>query len=54
MTSHVAVYVDLWSALADETGSLRPEFTRDRLHLNGAGYTAWVDVPRPHIAALPR
>ncbi|MEU4318305.1 GDSL-type esterase/lipase family protein [Nocardia fluminea] len=49
---HGATCIDLWPALADETGGLRPEFTRDRLHLNGAGYAAWVDVLRPFIAAL--
>lgn len=42
-------YVDLWSAMADSSGALRGEFTRDGLHLNGAGYRAWVDVLRPHI-----
>ncbi|MGW4120621.1 GDSL-type esterase/lipase family protein [Nocardia sp. NPDC004711] len=47
-----AVYVDLWPALADADGALRQEFTRDGLHLSGAGYAAWIEVLRPRIAAL--
>ncbi|MEV6138986.1 GDSL-type esterase/lipase family protein [Nocardia sp. NPDC051990] len=48
-----AVYIDLWPALADENGCLRGEFTRDRLHLSGAGYAAWVELLRPYIRTLP-
>ncbi len=29
------------------------EYTLDRLHLNGAGYRAWVDILRPWVAAVP-
>ncbi|MFE3257952.1 GDSL-type esterase/lipase family protein [Nocardia sp. NPDC059091] len=47
-----AAYIDLWPALADANGALRPEFTRDGLHLSGAGYAAWIEVLRPHVAAL--
>ncbi|MET8878401.1 GDSL-type esterase/lipase family protein [Nocardia sp. NPDC004604] len=47
-----AVYIDLWPALADVNGALRQEFTRDGLHLSGAGYAAWIEVLRPRIAAL--
>lgn len=45
-------YLDLWPALADENGRLREELTEEgvRIHLNGAGYAAWVDVLRPHVA----
>jgi lysophospholipase L1-like esterase len=42
-------YLDLWPALADEQGELRKAFTEDRLHLNGPGYAAWLDVLRPHV-----
>lgn len=42
-----AVYLDLWPALAGPSGELRTEFTRDGLHLTGAGYRAWVDALRP-------
>ncbi len=45
-----ATYVDLWPALAAADGALRDEFTADHLHLNGAGYAAWVDVLRPYSA----
>ncbi|HSA52508.1 MAG TPA: GDSL-type esterase/lipase family protein [Yinghuangia sp.] len=47
-----ATYVDLWPALADDAGGLRSEFTLDSLHLNGAGYAAWVQVLRPYVAGL--
>jgi lysophospholipase L1-like esterase len=47
-----ATYVDLWPALADTSRALRREFTLDSLHLNGAGYRAWVEVLRPHLDAL--
>lgn len=45
-------YVDLWPALADEDGALKPAFTIDGLHLTGAGYAAWVEVLRPLVAGL--
>ncbi|MGF7121611.1 GDSL-type esterase/lipase family protein [Rhodococcus sp. BE178] len=48
-----AVYIDLWPALADENGGLRADFTRDRLHLGGAGYAAWVEVLRSYTHSLP-
>lgn len=36
-------YVDINSALADESG-LKPAYTYDGTHLNGAGYRQWVDA----------
>lgn len=48
-----AEYIDLWPALADANGALRAEYTRDKLHLGGAGYAAWVDVLRPYVARFP-
>ncbi len=45
-------YLDLWPALATPDGALRPEMTADSLHLNGAGYRAWVDVLRPIISGI--
>jgi lysophospholipase L1-like esterase len=45
-------YVDLWPALSDGSGALKHEYTLDRLHLNGAGYRAWVDVLRPLVAQV--
>ncbi|WP_081624167.1 GDSL-type esterase/lipase family protein [Arthrobacter sp. 135MFCol5.1] len=47
-----AVFVDLWPALADADGALRKEFTADALHLNGAGYAAWVEVLRKELSVL--
>jgi lysophospholipase L1-like esterase len=44
-----ATYVDLWPTLADERGALKAAFTADNLHLNGAGYRAWVEVLRPAV-----
>jgi lysophospholipase L1-like esterase len=45
-----ATYVDLWPRFADETGAIRAELARDNLHLTPAGYLAWADVLRPHLA----
>jgi len=42
-----ATYLDLWPALADDSGGLRAGFTSDSLHLNGAGYEAWLAELRP-------
>ena len=39
-------YVDLWPALADGE-RLRRDYSTDSLHLNGAGYAAWVEVLGP-------
>ncbi|MFI5718120.1 GDSL-type esterase/lipase family protein [Nocardia sp. NPDC051750] len=47
-----AVYIDLWPALADSGGVLRSAFTRDGLHLSGAGYAVWVDAMRPYVSRL--
>jgi lysophospholipase L1-like esterase len=49
-----ARYVDLWPALATPEGALNPELTNDSLHLNGAGYRAWVDVLRPIITEIQK
>lgn len=45
-----ATYVDLWPSLAAPDGSLRDALTSDHLHLNGAGYEAWVGELRPLLA----
>lgn len=49
-----AEWVDLWPALATENGELLPEYTDDRLHLNDAGYQAWLDVLRPALEHGPK
>ncbi len=45
-----STYIDVWPALAGPDGAIRPEFTTDGLHLRGAGYRAWTDILRPHLA----
>jgi lysophospholipase L1-like esterase len=42
-----AEWLDLWPVLADADGSLSPEYSDDGLHLNEAGYKAWVEALRP-------
>jgi lysophospholipase L1-like esterase len=44
-----AEFLDLWNIFAEEDGELRAEFTSDRLHLNSAGYAAWIEQLRPII-----
>ena len=44
-----AAFLDLWPALADDQGAIRPEFTSDQVHLTSAGYAAWVAVLREHL-----
>ncbi|MCU1413524.1 MAG: hypothetical protein JWN80_864 [Microbacteriaceae bacterium] len=47
-----AQYLDLWPALALEDGELNPVFSDDRLHLNDAGYQAWLAELRPGLERL--
>ena len=47
-----ATYIDRWPRLADEAGQLRTAYTQDMLHLNGAGYAAWVEELRPRVEAF--
>lgn len=47
-----AQFLDLWPALALDDGELNPSFTDDRLHLNDAGYQAWLAELRPALARL--
>ncbi|WP_066038557.1 GDSL-type esterase/lipase family protein [Herbiconiux solani] len=44
-----AHYLDLWPVMAREDGELRPEYTEDRLHLNEAGYEAWLSELVPAL-----
>ena len=37
-----AGYLDLWPILAEPDGEIGAEFSEDRLHLNEAGYAAWL------------
>ncbi|MHB1172484.1 MAG: GDSL-type esterase/lipase family protein [Lacisediminihabitans sp.] len=47
-----AQYLDLWPALALEDGELDPAYSDDRLHLNAAGYEAWLAELRPALERL--
>ncbi len=47
-----AQYLDLWPALALDDGEVNPAFSDDRLHLNSAGYEAWLGELRPALARL--
>lgn len=43
---HGAQYVDVHSALADDTGNLHAAYTTDGVHLSLRGYEAWANVIR--------
>lgn len=44
-----AHYLDLWPVMAVEDGELNPAYTEDRLHLNEAGYDAWLSELVPAL-----
>lgn len=44
-----AHYLDLWPVMAEEDGELNPAYTEDRLHLNEAGYEAWLSELAPAL-----
>ena len=47
-----AMWLDLWPAMALEDGELNPAYSDDRLHLNEAGYSAWLAELKPAIERL--
>ena len=47
--AHTCAHLDLWSAMADESGELRPELTDDGLHLNALGYRLFAEQIAPHL-----
>lgn len=47
-----AQYLDLWPALAQEDGSIDPQFSEDRLHLNDEGYRAWLAELLPALERM--
>ncbi|TCJ31221.1 GDSL-type esterase/lipase family protein [Nocardioides jejuensis] len=49
---HGATYVDLWPTFATAEGTMRPDYSRDSLHLTPAGYVAWADTLRPYMSTL--
>jgi lysophospholipase L1-like esterase len=44
-----AHYLDLWPVMALEDGELNPAYSQDRLHLNDAGYQAWLSELVPAL-----
>ncbi|MES2094016.1 MAG: GDSL-type esterase/lipase family protein [Actinomycetota bacterium] len=47
-----AQFLDLWPTMALADGELNPTFSDDRLHLNDAGYEAWLTELRPALVRL--
>lgn len=47
-----AQYLDLWPAFAQDDGEIDPALSDDRLHLNAAGYEAWLAELRPALERL--
>jgi lysophospholipase L1-like esterase len=47
-----AHFVDLVPVLGTPDGTLRTDLSEDRLHLNGDGYRAWVQVLEPLVAEI--
>jgi lysophospholipase L1-like esterase len=47
-----AQFLDLWPSMSLEDGELNPTFSDDRLHLNDAGYEAWLSELRPALVRL--
>ena len=47
-----AQYLDLWPALVHDDREINPQFSDDGLHLNDAGYVAWLGELRPAIERL--
>ena len=46
-------YVDVASAIKDETGGLPAEFTTDGLHFKGEYYNKWIDISRNTLCRKP-
>jgi lysophospholipase L1-like esterase len=44
-----AAWLDLWPAMAVQSGELNPAFSDDRLHLNEEGYRAWLNELIPGL-----
>ena len=42
--------MDLFSALADETGALRADIASGEIHLNDSGYSLWREFLITHTA----
>ena len=47
---HKIVWVDITTALSDENGDLKAEYTNDGYHLMGKAYVEWANVLKPYLA----
>jgi len=47
-----ATYIDVWPLLSTDDGAIRPDCSRDGIHLTIAGYKIWTNALRPHLAPL--
>lgn len=47
--SNGAVYVDLYSQLADSNNNLIMQYSDDGLHLNAAGFEVWTNLIKPYL-----
>jgi lysophospholipase L1-like esterase len=47
-----AQYLDLWPTFAEPDGEINRAYSDDRLHLNAAGYEAWLSELRPALQRL--
>lgn len=47
-----AQYLDLWPTFAGPGGEINTAYSEDRLHLNDAGYEAWLGELRPALQRL--
>jgi lysophospholipase L1-like esterase len=50
-TSHGHIFLDYYSAMADESGSLRRELSNDGIHANAKGYAVMAPLAEQAIAA---
>lgn len=50
---HGATYIDLFSAMADEQGLMRADYSDDGLHPNARGYAAMTRIVRPYLFEHP-
>ena len=47
---HKIAWVDITTALSDENGDLKAEYTNDGYHLMGKAYVEWANTLKPHLA----
>jgi hypothetical protein len=47
---HKIAWVDITTALSDENGDLKAEYTNDGYHLMGKAYVEWANALKPYLA----